>query len=354
MRSKQATPSVLVPRFIGRSEGDMTAKGKTEQLELFRETLTRPAKVQVLAMMGLSDPKNLDKSQAARVADIAEAMGYERVSKGDRHVFDSQIYRQIEDTGLKLRRKSFEVFVREPAGFTKDGRRKWKTGLVDLSILQEFGFYYEDEEGQPINLRDIPEDKLIKYDSASGPPLFAIPVTDAKGRFVKNEDGSTRRHPANGVSWRFSSRFAELSQDRETAWVFYREAVAILRRYLPKPASFDLMFKTLFWTGTGLIEMSHDKLIQHLNVRSKDTKRVQVAIDAAFADALKEGIIDKPVTVREAGYYQPTKKTGRSRRKDKVYQWQRASKWQPGRNLIAVAGDRLEPYNEVKTERVKS
>jgi hypothetical protein len=65
-----------VPRAIGRSEGDMIAHGHGEQLELFRETLTRPAKLQLIAMMGLSEPKRLDRSQYAKVADILRAMGY--------------------------------------------------------------------------------------------------------------------------------------------------------------------------------------------------------------------------------------------------------------------------------------
>lgn len=57
MKSKHPPASFLVPRAIGRSEGDMIAQGHAEQLDLFRETLTRRAKLQVIAMMGLSDPR---------------------------------------------------------------------------------------------------------------------------------------------------------------------------------------------------------------------------------------------------------------------------------------------------------
>ena len=66
MKSKHPPASFLVPRVIGRSEADMTARGYAEQLDLFRETLTRPAKVQILAMMALSDAKHLDNEQATK------------------------------------------------------------------------------------------------------------------------------------------------------------------------------------------------------------------------------------------------------------------------------------------------
>ena len=362
MKSRQAAPSFLVPQFLGRAEADMTAHGHGEQLDAFRETLTRRRRLQIYAMMGLTDPKQMDKLQRAKAADMADAMGYDRVIRRrkdgkDHLVFNESVYSQIEDTGLALRRKPIEVFTREPVGVMKNGRRKWRTGIVELAILQEFGFYYEDEDGNPISLDSLKKDekdKLIKYEQPEGPPLYAIPATDEKGNVIKNDDGTIRRRPANGLQYRWSSRFAELSQDRGTSWIIYLEAVKILRRYLKKPVSFDLMDKTLFWRGEGQAEISHDKLIEHLNIRSRDTKRVQATIDEAFADMLKEGIIDKPVTVREAGYYKPTPKTNRPRRKDKVYQWHRAAKWQPGRKLIAVAEDRLEAVNEGKTEIMKS
>ena len=314
-------------------------------------------------MMGLTDPKQMDKLQRARAADIADAMGYDRAIKSrrkggkrDHLVFDQYIYKQIEDTGLKLRRKPIEVFTREPVGVMKNGRRKWRTGLVELSILQEFGFYYEDEDGNPISLDSLKKDekdKLIKYDADKGPPLYAIPAVDEKGNVIKNKDGKPRRRMANGVTWTFTSRIARLAEDRQTAWVFYADAVAILRRYLPKPASFDLILKTLFWTGSGLIEMSHDKLVAHLGIKTKDSRQAEAAIKAAFADALAEEIIDKPVTVRPAGYYQPTEKTGKPRRKDMVYQWKRSAKWQPVRNLIAVSEDSLEANIEDQPEGSK-
>jgi hypothetical protein len=358
MKSKSAAPSVLVPRFIGRSESDMVAHGHGEQLDLFREVLTRPAKVQVVAMFALSDPKHLDRPQYARIADILRAMGYEQkdIRADGRTAFPSWMYESVEETGLKLRRKTFPNFIREPAGFTKDGRRKWKVGLVDLSILQDFGFFYEDEDGNPIDMEDIPKEKLIKYESfdGKGQALFAIPMVDDKGNIVKNIDGSSRRRMANGVTWSFSSRIAKLTEDRLTAWVFYKDAIPILRKYLNKPTTFDLIFKTIFWTGSGIIEMSFDTFVAHFGIKGKDRRQVEAAIAAAFADALAEGIIDKPVTVRPKGYYQATKKTGRPRRVDQVYQWKRASRWQPAGNLIAVTEDQIAPGDEDKTESMKS
>jgi hypothetical protein len=351
MKSKEARSSFLVPRFVGRSEGDMVARGKSGQLELFRATLTPPAKLQVLAMLALSDPKQLDRAANARAADIARTMGYEPTESGQLpgHAFEA-----IEETGLKLRRKSFDVFVREPSGKTRDGRRKYSAGIVNLSILQEFGFLYEDDEGQPINLDETPKNDLIKYESVEGPPLYAIPMTDAKGNFLKNKDGSIRRRRANGVIWRWASRFAELTRDKETAWIFYSDAIKILRRYLHHPVAFNLMFSTLFWKGDVLIEMGHEKLIAHLDILGKDRKQVDNAIDAAFKAAFDEGIIDTPVHIRPAGYYKPTKKTGKERRKGKVYQWRRAARWRGGKVLPMVQADgQLEGYNEGKTEKPK-
>lgn len=356
MKSKQPPGTFIVPQAIGRSEADMVKHGDAEQLELFREALTIPATLQIIAMMGLSDPKHLDRPQYARVADIARAIGYQPDIRADGYAaFPEWIYQAIEDTGLKLRRKSFPWFIREPDGHYRDGRRKWKTGLVDMSILQDFGFYYEDEEGQPIDLGEIPKGKLIKYEAVpgKGPPLYAIPMTDEDGNVIKNQDGTPRRRKANALTWSFPSRIARLSSDRATSWVFYREALPILQRYQKKPASFKLILKTLFWAGIGAIEMSHDRLVAHLGIKSKDRRQVDAAIDAAFADALKEGIIDKPVTIKPSGYYQPTVKTKRPRRVDQVYQWKRAAKWQPARGLIGVAADTLEANVEDGTESRK-
>lgn len=356
MKSKTAPASFLVPRALGRAEGDMVAQDRGEQLDLFRETLTRRAKLQTIAMMGLSDPKRLDRSQYAKVADILRVMGYEAdVRKEDGKVaFPQWLYEEVEETGLKLLRKTFPIMIREPSGHTKDGRRKWKVGIVELSVLQDFGFYYEDEEGQPIDLAEIGRDKLIKYEDAGGKALYAIPVTDEHGNIKKDpKTGNPRRRMANGVTWTFSSRIARLSSDRLTSWVIYKDALSILRRYLAKPATFDLIFKTLFWTGSGLIEMSREKLIAHLGIRAKDRKQVDAAIDAAFADALKEGIIDKPVTVRPAGYYQPTEKTNRPRRTNQVYQWKPAPKWSPAKNLIAVGSSEEDAANGQRTEIMK-
>lgn len=351
MKLKEARESFLVPRWVGRSEADMVARRMGEQLYLFKEVLTPPAKVQVLAMLALSDPKQMDRPASAKVADIARTMGHEPIKDGS---FSGHVYEAIEETGMKFRRKTFDVFVREFTGKTKDGRRKYRAGIVNLSILQEFGFMYEDDEGQPIDLDKKPKDELVVYESVEGPPLYAIPMLDDKGRIQKNKNGTIRRRQANAVTWRWSSRFSEFTQDKATAWVFYTEAIGILRRYLHHPAAFNLMFLTLFWKGDGLIEMGHEKLIAHLDIRGKDQNQVNRAIDAAFRGAFDEGIIDKPVTIRPAKYYKPTKKTGRRRRVGMVYQWRRAARWRGGKILPMIQADgQLEGYNEGKTEKQK-
>ena len=354
MKSKQAPPSYLVPKALGRSDGDLLRHGSGQQLDLFRETLTNQAMLQIIAMMGLSDTKGkkrLDTSQSAKVADIARAMGYEPKKRADgKTAFPPWIYQAIEETGIRLRRKAFPWYIREPK---KDG--KIKAGIVELSVLQEFGFYYEDEEGQPIDLDEIRKDQLIKYEAVKGSPLYAIPMTDAKGNRVLNSDGTERRRLANGVWWMFSTRIANLAEDRRTSWVIFLDTLPILRKYLSNPATFKLMIKTLFWAArTPLIEMSHEKLLEHLDINSKDNHRNQRAIDDAFANMLKEGIIDKPVTVRPSGYYKPTSKTGRPRRIDKVYQWKRAAKWNPGESLIPFADEGTGPESGQKTEIMKS
>jgi hypothetical protein len=285
-------------------------------------------------------------------------MGYKpgiRETDG-KSAFPPWVYEAVEETGMKLRRKFFDVFVRQPAGHTKDGRRKYKAGIVNLSILQEFGFYYEDEDGRPIKLDEIPKEDLVQYQAIEGPPpIFAIPMLDGKGMVMKNKDGTIRRRRANGILWRWASRFAELTTNKETAWIFYSEAIKILRRYLHHPAAFRLMEMTLFWKGDALIEMGHERLVSHLDILGKDRKQVDRSIDAAFQAAYDEGIIDKPVTIREAGHYKPTKKTGKQRRKGMVYQWRRAKRWRGGKGLpvIQVEGQ-LEAYNEGKDEKPTS
>ena len=356
MKAKQARESFLVPGFVGQSEPYMAGHDMPEQLDLFLKALTRRGKVQVLAMLALSDPKHLDNAQETKIADIARTMGYDPYVRSDgKEAFQPWVYDSIEETGMHLRQNYFDVHVRELVGDMKDGRtkggrrKKWKNIIVNLAILQEFGFYYEDEDGQPINLDEMPKDQLIEIETPSGLPRYAIPIIDENGQYVRNEDGTIRRRMANGVTWTWATRFAKLGQNKNTAWLFYREAVAILRRYLSKEASFDLMFMTLFHRFDGQIERSHDKLIRLLNIRSKDPKQVQTAIDAAFQDALNEGIIDKPVTITPAGHYKPTKKSGKPRRKDMVYRWQPAARWRTVQRFIEL--DTEEKLTSVHPER---
>lgn len=326
-----------MPLTLGRSEGDLTKRNQTAELELFRETLNRPAKVQVLAMLGLSDPKRLDRPQEAKISDIARAMGYQPYKRPDgQRAFQPWVYRAIEDTGLKLRRKPFAVFIREPTGLARKGKRKYDARMVELAILQEFGFVYEDKKGKPINLDAIPKDKLIDCGADSRTPLYPIPMTDAKGCFIYNRDGTIRRRLANGVTWTFASRFARLAQERETSWVFYREAVNILRKYLSKPASFDLLWMTLFWKKAPIIEMRYSALVRHLNFRNKNQSQVRVAINSAFKDAFDEGILAEHVKIRPLLTHKPNDKAGKLQREEQVFQWQRAAKWEPGTRMIEV------------------
>lgn len=355
MKSKKAAASFVIPRTLGRSEADMTAKDLTEQLDLFRQVLDRSAKLQVLAMMALSNQTALDGQQVAKIADIAKAMGYDqRIRATDgKAAFDTELYRQIEEIGLRLRRHEIEFVIREPAGTMRDGRKKgatrqkYRTSLVSLSVLQEFGFYYEDEEGQPIDLESLArgeKDQLIKVDATDGQkPIWAIPIFDDQGKTVRNQDGSIRRRPANGVTWRWSSRFADLTKDKTTSWIVWLEAVKILRKYLSKPVTFDLIYYTLFHK-IGPIKIGHDKLVAHLGIKGvRNVTRVEKALAGAFQDMLDEEIIDQLPALQMESCYQPTQKTQRARRKGKVYQWRAARCWSKGPQIIDIPPGNLEP-----------
>ena len=365
MKAHHPRPVFRIPLAIGRSESDLTAKGAdyAEQLHLFRDVLSRPAKIQVLAMMALSNPAALDKPSAARIADIADAMGYERdeLPTGKR-VFHRDLYQRIEEVGMRLRRREVELLVREHVRTVRDGRktgatrRQYRTALVSMTVLQEFGFYYEDDDGQPMNLDALSASDqvalinvqakakkaatrpgLLKYDAVDGgQPIWAIPMLDDAGAVIRNADGTPRRRPANGLTWRWSSRFADLTRDQDTSWRMWLDAVAVLRQYLTKPVTFDLIWYSLFHKE-GNIEISHDKLVDHLGIKGTGNRaRVEAAIASAFDNLLTEGIIDQLPTVRDAGYYQPTKKTNRPRRVGKVYQWRVAKRWSTPSSVIDV------------------
>ena len=367
MKSKQPPTSFLVPSSLGRSESDMVAYGHGEQLDLFRKDLPPRTRLQIYAMMGLSDQNNLDKTQSAKIADILRAMGYNPDNRADGKIaFPPWMYDAIIETVLELYRTEIPLFIREKGtservSYTPDKKPIYKRipgkkGLLFTRILAECGFYYEDEKGQPIDLEEVPNEKRIKYESATekGNPVYAIPMTDEKGNVIRNKDGTPRRKAANGIWWDWQARIRRMTEDRSTSWVFYLEAVHILRQYLTKPTSFRLIEKTLFWKGkTPQIEMSYDTLAVHLGIKTRDRRQVEAAIDAAFADALTEGIIDNPVTVTPSGYYQPTPKTKRPRRVNQVYRWKRATKWQPGENLISVADDKIDTNIDNKPEIMK-
>ena len=329
MRAEKAPAGFHVPLTIGRSYSDLLVHGKEQQLHLFRAIMTRPARLQVLAMMALTDPKQPEDAQWAKIADILEVMEYERKERrtDGKMAFHPEDYQKIEEVAMILRRKQVSLYIREPTGRTADGRRKYRAGIVDINVLQEFGFGYVDEDGQEIDLDHVPETQLIKYEAVDGgSPIWAIPLLNGKGQIVRKKNGTPRRRPASRVIWRWSSRLIELMKKRGGSWVFFRNALNILKRYLSKPATFELIYWILFHKD-GQIEIGHDKLVLHLGIKSKDKKRVQSVIDQAFEDALHEGIIDTLPTTREAGYYQPTKKTGRPRRVGKVYQFTKSQRW---------------------------
>lgn len=371
MRTHHPQPVFQVPRAVGRTEGDLTAKGAdyAEQLHLFREVLTRPAKLQLLAMMALSDPKHLDKPSTAKIADIADTMGYERRDRADgKRSYAPDLYQRIEEVGMRLRRREVELLVREYHR-VRDGRPKGtyrrvpRTSLISMTVLQEFGFYYEDEDGQPVQFDQLPSTEqdhliavepkptksaagsqadaasgLLKYDAIDGgQPIWAIPMLDDQGRIIRNVDGSPRRRPANGLTWRWSSRFADLARNQGTAWWISLDGVQILQKYLSKPITFDLIWISLFHRS-GLIEFGRDKLVEHLGIKgTRNVSRVNDAIAGAFNDLLAEGIIDQLPTIREQGYYQPTKKTNRPRRVGMVYQWRLGKRWSSPGDVIDVS-----------------
>lgn len=342
MKSKTAQATFVVPRPIGRSQADFVAKvlrGENygKQLELFRETLTPRARLQVYAMMSLADPKQLDKRNYAKVIDIARAMGYEPNEKTGQ--LPSNVFQDIEEVGIRLRRKEIEIFFHEPKGRAANGRLLFRDFSVNLSILQSFGFLYEDEDGQPIDLEEKSENDLIKYEPIDGgESLYALPMIDEKGKPIMDEKGNIRRRRANGVHWRFNSELAERAKHSETSWIMFAESLKILAKYVGQPAAFNLIEKTLFHKGTN-IEYGHDRLVAHLGITSKDQNQVEKAIDAAFQIALAEGIIDNPVIIRPEKYYKPTKKTGKRRRTGMVYQWIPAKRWRVGKNLPSLLSE---------------
>lgn len=354
MKAKEPSPLFPVPLTTGRTESDLTEHGTQRELDGFRATLPPSARVQVYTMMALTDPKHMDRPQQARVADIARAMGFQPNPISGQ--LSGHVFQDIEETGMDLRQKAYNLFIREPAGFTADHRRKWKPMIVNLSLLQEFGFYYEDGEGQPINLDERPKEELIEYPADGGRSTLAIPMLDGQGRIKRKKDGSPWRRRANGVTWRWASRFAEWAKDPLTSWIIHLEAVQILRQYLEhnNKAAFRLAEMTLFWKRLQKdkqIEASEDTLIRHLGLKGKDRALVAASIVNAFDAIFRDGIIDKPVQIKPKGFYPKTKKTGQRRRSGIVYQWRIAARWRIGKT---IDGDQVEGHKDDKTEKPKA
>lgn len=324
MKAHEAPTSFRVPLTLGRTASDLVAReDQAEQLDLFREFMDPATRLQLLAMFALSDAKRIADIQHARVADIAEVMGYERTRRG---VFDPKLYERIKDCFVMLQQKQTPMLFRTPTR-RKDtkGRTVYATDVAFITILQEFGFRYEDDDGQTIDLNKADDRIPYHRDPVGRYPIWVLPLTDEHGRVVTDESGNPRLRPASGIFWRFTSRLAEMSQQKGTSWIFYREAVEILRKYLTKPATFELIWQTLFWKGQGQIEIQYDKLVRHLNIQSKDRKQTRATIDRAFQALLDEGIIDARPTIDPAGKWINGQK--KPRRTSETIRWRRSSKW---------------------------
>lgn len=323
MKSKHARESFQFPPVIGAGEAIVLRQGTTEQLDLFREALTPYGKMEVLVLMAMSDPNHLDRPQTARVADVARTMGYEPGPSGQ---VAGSVYEDIIATGWKLKTKNFDVLDWIPAGKRADGYRKSHRAVITMSIFQEFGRYYEDDEGQPVDPENIPKcgSLAIEKDSPTM-PVYMIPMMDDKGNVQKDRKGNIRFRRANGISWVWSNRFQKMAMDPDQKWIIYSNIIPTLRRQLKRPAAFNLIWMTLFWRNK-VIEISYEKLVEHLNIQSKDRVQVQRAIDEAFRVAFDEGIIDSLPVFRDRGYFPPTKKTGRPRRVGPVYRWQKGGR----------------------------
>lgn len=197
------------------------------KLNLFLKTLTPKARLLLLAMIALSNLKKLDQPTTARIAEIARTMGYKPDKSGK---FSDCLYEGIIKTVWCLKVKCIDIFIREPAGKRTDGRHKYRTGIITLSILQEFQAYYE-EDGQPINNDKFGWSKKYYNEYHLRKPLLhMIPMTDEKGNILKARDGSIRLRRATEILWRFDSRFVELAKDKETTWVVLSDAIKIFHK----------------------------------------------------------------------------------------------------------------------------
>ena len=330
MKSKNARQSFIFPPVIGAQEAIMLEYGTTERVDLFREALTPYGKMEVLVLMAMSDPNHLDRPQSARVADIAREMGYELGPDGK---FAGSIFENIINTGWKLKTKNFDILDWVPAGKRADGYSKSRRAVITMSILQEFGRFYEDDEGQLVDPEEMPKtavqvaSKVVDKKDKDLPtmPIYMIPMMDEKGIIQLDRRGKVRLHRANGISWHWSNRFQKMALDPDQKWIVYSDIIPILRRQLKQPAAFNLIWYILFHRGKRW-EIGHKRLVDQLNIRGKDEGQVQKAIDSAFQIAFNEGIIDHLPSVREAKHHKPTQKTGRPRRVGKYYTIQKGGR----------------------------
>jgi len=330
MKTRTPQEIVRVPLVIGRAEGDMiSGVGYEQQLDLFREVLDHQTKVLTLALMALTPEKYIDYEQEAGISKIAETMGFTRSKNQDGwNAFHPEIYQQITTNLLKLRRQDIELPIREFVS-VKDGRTPGGTRTIsrikmtNTSLLQSFSFIYDDDKNlAALTASERQELKAFAYPSEGGPAVWALPELDNTGNVIRNKDGTPRRRRADAVAWRFSAVVAELVKDKRMSWLVRLEDIQTINSYQSDPMTFELMWKTLFHAG-NIIEYSHDKLVKHLGVdtdRNHNRARIEAAVMRAFDNLLKEGFIDKPVTIKEPGHW-PSTKSGRPRRAGKTYQW---------------------------------
>lgn len=335
MKARKPQEIVRVPLVFGRAEGDMISWGRYEQqLDLFRQVLDPHTKVLTLALMALTPEKYIDYEQEAGISKIAETMGFTRTKNQEGwNAFHPEIYQQITTNLLKLRRRDIVLPIREflevKDGRTPGGTRKVaRIREINTSLLQSFTFIYDDDVNlAALTANQRQELKAFVYPSEGAPSegdsaVWALPELDGNGNIIRNQDGTPRRRRADAVAWQFSSVVAGLVKEKSMSWLVRLEDVQTINRYRSDPMTFELMWKTLFHTG-NIIEYSYDKLVKHLGVdtdRNRNRARIEAAVERAFDNLLKEGFIDKPVTIKEPGHW-PTTKSGRPRRAGRTYQW---------------------------------
>lgn len=335
MKSKTPANSFQIPRGLGQTEAVMIA-ADDDDLTLFRERMTPMVFLQILSMALLSGQK---EECSKTIKDIALAMGYEPDEKTGK--ITSFAYREVAENMIFLATNLIPMEYRTEIGETTDGRSRFKYHKKFVHILESFEFTYaepdkknngdDEEEDDESSGQDGQEKKALakwfKVDCDNNRSYRYLALTDKNGNYLKDKDGKIIKKKANGLSWEWSNYWIKWSNDPENQWFIRTELLPLLRKYLKREATFRLMVHVIFWFKKGYIEKDRDGLIKTMGLRGKDKKQVDDAIKAAFEDCLKEGIIDHAPTIVEAGYYKPSEKTGKERRKGKTWRYIKGKKW---------------------------